>query len=83
LLFDIPEDLLYFVFERFITSKYFLGRFPSQYINLSIAVLVYHEVLDIGLDLVESYPPEIANRIDYLSCFYPEQVLVEENINVH
>jgi hypothetical protein len=44
---------------------------------------VCYEILDIGLDLVESYSPEITNRIDYFGCFCPEQVLVEENINIH
>jgi hypothetical protein len=83
LLFDIPEDLSYFVFEHSIASEYFLGRFPSQYINLSIAILVCHKVLDISLDLVKSYPPKITNRINYFSCFYPEQILVEENINIY
>jgi hypothetical protein len=72
LLFDVSKDLSYFVFERFVASEYFLGRFPSQRINLSIAILVCHEVFDIGLDPVESYPLEVANRIDYLSCFRPE-----------
>jgi hypothetical protein len=83
LLFDISEDLLYFVFERPVTSEYFLGGFPSQRVDLSIAVLMCHEVFDIGLDPVESYSPKVANRIDYLGCFYPEQILVEENINIY
>jgi hypothetical protein len=42
-----------------------------------------YEILDISFDLVEGYPPEVANGIDYLSCFRPEQVLIEENINIY
>jgi hypothetical protein len=83
LLFDVSENLLYLVFERPITSKHFLGRFSSQRIDLSIVVLVYHKILDIGLDLVENYSPKVTNRIDYLGCFCPEQVLVEKNINIY
>jgi hypothetical protein len=44
---------------------------------------VCYEVLDISLDLVEGYSPEVANSIDYLSCFRSEQVLIEENIDIH
>ena len=42
-----------------------------------------YKILDISLDLVEGYSPEITNSINYLSCFRSEQVLVEENIYVY
>jgi hypothetical protein len=83
LLFDVSKNLLYFVFKHPIASEYFLGRFSSQYVDLSIAILVYHKVLDINLNLVENYSPEVTNRINYLGYFCSEQVLVEENINIH
>jgi hypothetical protein len=44
---------------------------------------VYYEILDISLDLVEGYSPEITNSIDYLGCFRSEQVLIKENIDVY
>jgi hypothetical protein len=83
LLFDIPEDLSHVVLEYPIASEHFLGRFSSQYIDLSIVVFVYYKILDIGLDLIESYSPKITNRINYLGCFRSKQVLVEENINIY
>jgi hypothetical protein len=42
-----------------------------------------YEILDISLDLVENYSPEVTNRIDYFGYFRSEQVLVEENINIY
>jgi hypothetical protein len=42
-----------------------------------------HEVFNIGLDLVENYSSEITNRVDYFSCFYSEQILIKENINIY
>jgi hypothetical protein len=42
-----------------------------------------YEILDIGLDLIKNYSPKITNCIDYFGYFYPEQVLVEENINIY
>jgi hypothetical protein len=49
----------------------------------NIAVLVCYEILDISLDLIEGYSPEVANSIDYLSYFRSEQVLIEENIDIY
>jgi hypothetical protein len=40
-----------------------------------------HKVINIGLDLVENYSSEVTDRVDYLSCFSPEQVLVKEDID--
>jgi hypothetical protein len=42
-----------------------------------------YKILDISFDLVESYPPKIANNIDYFSYFRPEQVLIEKNIDIY
>jgi hypothetical protein len=42
-----------------------------------------YEILNISLDLVESYSFEVTNRIDYLGCFCSEQVLVKKNINIY
>jgi hypothetical protein len=44
---------------------------------------MYYEILDINLDPVENYSPEITNRINYFGCFCSEQVLVEKNINIY
>jgi hypothetical protein len=44
---------------------------------------VRYKILDISFDLIENYPPKITNSIDYLSYFCPEQVLIEENINIY
>jgi hypothetical protein len=82
-LFDISKDLSNIFFERPVASEYVLGRYPSQYINIAIAVLVCHEILDISLNLVESYSPEVTNGIDYFSCFRSEQVLIEKNIDIY
>jgi hypothetical protein len=42
-----------------------------------------YEVFNIGLDLVEGYSSKIVYCIDYFGCFYSEQVLVEEDINIY
>jgi hypothetical protein len=74
---------LYIGFERFIVGEYSLGGFPGQHIDFLIIVLVSYKIVNISLDLVESYPFKVANRINYLGRFGSEQVLVEENINIH
>jgi hypothetical protein len=50
---------------------------------LFIIILICYEVLDIGLDLVKGYALKITNRINYLSCFRSEQVLIKKNINIY
>jgi hypothetical protein len=42
-----------------------------------------YKVINISLDLVKNYSFEITNSIDYFGCFYPEQILVEKNINIY
>jgi hypothetical protein len=42
-----------------------------------------YEVFNIGLDLVEGYSSKIVYCIDSFGCFYSEQVLVEEDINIY
>jgi hypothetical protein len=44
---------------------------------------MYYEILNVSLDLVESYSPKVTNGIDYLGCFYFEQILIKENIDVY
>jgi hypothetical protein len=44
---------------------------------------VDHKIIDISLDLVESYTMEVANNIYYFSRLAIKQVLVEENINIY
>jgi hypothetical protein len=83
LLFDISKDLSNVFLERPVANKYILGRYPSQYINTTIAILVCYKILNISLDPVEGYSPKITNSINYFNCFRSEQVLIEENINIH
>jgi hypothetical protein len=67
LLFDIPKDLSDVFFERVIISKYNLGRIPSCNSNPPFNIFVVHEIIDINLNLVESYTAEITNNIYYFS----------------
>jgi hypothetical protein len=83
LLFDVPKDLSDICFERFIISKYTLGRIPSWGYNLFFNCFVSHEVINISLDLVESYIVEVADSIYYFSWLATKQVLVEKDIDVY
>jgi hypothetical protein len=83
LLFDVSKDLSNVFLEHPVTNEYVLGKHSSQYINIAIAILVCYKILDISLDLIESYSPKIANSIDYLSYFRSEQVLIEENVDIY
>jgi hypothetical protein len=42
-----------------------------------------HEIINIGLNLIKNYSPKITDRIDYFSRFGPEQILVEEDIDIY
>jgi hypothetical protein len=44
---------------------------------------MFHEIVDISLDLVESYTIEVANNIYYFSWLAIKQVLVEKDIDIH
>jgi hypothetical protein len=65
LLFDIPKDLLDIFLECIIISKHNLGRIPSCSSNFSFNCLVDHKIIDISLDLVESYIMEVVDNIYY------------------
>jgi hypothetical protein len=65
LLFDIPKDLLDVFFERVIINKYSLGRIPSCNSNPFFNILVVYKIVDINLNLIESYTPEVADNIYY------------------
>jgi hypothetical protein len=65
LLFDIPKDLSDVFFEYVIISKHNLGCIPSCSSNPFFNILVVHEIVDISLDLIEGYTPEITNNIYY------------------
>jgi hypothetical protein len=82
-LFDIPKNLLYISFERFIIGEHPLSRFPSQYVDLPTIVFMSYKIVNVSLNPVESYSPEVADRIDYLGHFGPEQVLVEKDIDIY
>jgi hypothetical protein len=69
--------------EHIIISKHILGRIPSCSSNFSFNYLVDHEIVDIGLDLVEGYTMEITNNIYYFSWLATKQVLVEKNIDIY
>jgi hypothetical protein len=83
LLFDIPKNLLDVFFEYIIISKHSLGRIPRYSNNLSFNILVVHEIVDISLDLIESYTAEIINNIYYFGWLATKQVLVKEDINIY
>jgi hypothetical protein len=67
LLFDIPKNLSDVFFKYVIISEYNLGRIPCYNNNPPFNILVVHEIIDISLDLIEGYTPEIANNIYYFS----------------
>jgi isoprenylcysteine carboxyl methyltransferase (ICMT) family protein YpbQ len=67
LLFDIPKDLSNIFFKRVIISKHNLGRILSYNSNLPFNYFVVYEIIDISLDLIESYTAEITNNIYYFS----------------
>jgi hypothetical protein len=67
LLFDIPKNLLDIFFKYIIISEYNLGRIPSYNNNPPFNILMVHEIIDISLDLIESYILEIIDNIYYFS----------------
>jgi hypothetical protein len=60
-----------------------LGRIPSYSSNLSFNCFMVHEIVDVSLDLIESYTAEITNNIYYFGWLATKQVLVEEDIDVY
>jgi hypothetical protein len=83
LLFDIPKDLSDTFLERIIFSKHNLGRIPSYSSNLPFNCLMFHEIVDISLDLIKGYTTEITDNIYYFGWLATKQVLVEKDINIH
>jgi hypothetical protein len=83
LLFNIPKNLLDIFFERVIIGKYSLGRIPSYSNNFPFNCFVVHKIVDISLDLVESYTSEVADNIYYFGWLAIKQVLVEKNIDIY
>jgi hypothetical protein len=67
LLFDIPKNLSDVFFKYTIISKYSLGYIPSCNNNSPFNILMVHEIVDISLDLIESYTAEVADNIYYFS----------------
>jgi hypothetical protein len=67
LLLDISKNLSDVFFEHVIISKHNLGRIPSYSNNLSFDYFMVYEIVDISLDLIESYTAEVANNIYYFS----------------
>jgi hypothetical protein len=67
LLFDIPKNLLDVFFEYIIISKYNLGYIPSYNNNPLFNIFVVHEIININLDLIENYTPEVVDNIYYFS----------------
>jgi hypothetical protein len=67
LLLDIPKNLLDIFFKRIIISKYNLGRIPSYNNNLPFNYFIVYEIIDISLNLIESYIIKITNNIYYFS----------------
>jgi hypothetical protein len=65
LLFDIPKNLLDIFFEHVIIGEYNLGYIPSYNSNSSFNIFVVYKIVNISLDLIESYTVEVANNIYY------------------
>jgi hypothetical protein len=42
-----------------------------------------HEIVNISLDLIESYTAEVTNNIYYFGRLATKQVLVEEDIDIY
>jgi hypothetical protein len=63
LLFDIPKNLSDIFLEYIIISKHILGYIPSCGSNFFFDCFVDYEIINISLDLVESYTAEITNNI--------------------
>jgi hypothetical protein len=83
LLLDIPKNLLDVFFECVIISKHSLGRISSYSNNLPFNCFVVYKIVNINLDLVESYTLEVADNIYYFSWLVTKQVLVEKDIDIH
>jgi hypothetical protein len=60
-----------------------LGRIPSCSSNSPFNIFVVHEIVNISLNLIESYTAEIADNIYYFGWLATKQVLVEENIDIY
>jgi hypothetical protein len=82
-LFDIPKNLSDVFFKYVIINKHNLGRIPSYSNNLSLNILMVHEIIDISLDLIENYTPEVADNIYYFGWLATKQVLVEKDIDIY
>jgi hypothetical protein len=65
LLFDIPKDLSDIFFEHVIIGEHNLGRIPSYNNNPPFNILVVHEIVDISLDPIKGYTPEVTDNIHY------------------
>jgi hypothetical protein len=83
LLFDIPKNLSDVFFKHTIIGKHSLGYIPSYSNNFLFNILIIHEIVDISLNLIESYTTEVANNIYYFSWLATKQVLVEKDINIY
>jgi hypothetical protein len=83
LLFDIPKNLSDVFFEHTIISEYNLGRIPGCNSNFLFNIFVVHEIINISLDLIESYTAEITDNIYYFGWLTTKQVLVKEDIDIY
>jgi hypothetical protein len=75
--------LLDIFFECIIIGEYSLGRIPSYSNNFLFNILMVYEIVDISLDLIESYTTEIADNIYYFGWLATKQILVKEDIDIY
>jgi hypothetical protein len=67
LLFDIPKNLSDIFLEYIIVNKHILGYIPCYGSNLSFNCLMVYEIVNISLDLIESYTIEVVDNIYYFN----------------
>jgi hypothetical protein len=60
-----------------------LGYIPSYSSNPPFNIFVVYKIVDISLDLIESYILEITDNIYYFGWLATKQVLVKEDIDIH
>jgi hypothetical protein len=70
-------------FEYTIIGKHNLSCIPSCSSNFPFNILVVYEIVNISLNLIESYTVKVADNIYYFGWLVTKQVLVEKDIIIY